>query len=113
MLADAKLMLENGRLKSAADRAYYTMFHAAQAAVSQEVARLPRSHKGLRTLFAQHFVGTNRVPRALSRDLTFAFELRQASSYEVSAEFGEGVVKETVERAEDFIVTIRQVLNMA
>lgn len=112
MLADARLMFENRRLKSAADRSYYAMFHAAQAAVSQEVARLPKSHKGLRTFFAKHFVATNRVPRDLSRDLTFAFELRQASSYEVSIEFGEDIVRETIERADNFITVIKKVLGV-
>lgn len=88
------------------------MFHAAQAALSLEVVRLPKSHKGVRTLFARQFVATQRVDRSLSRDLTFAFELRQASSYEVDAHFGGAVVNQVVEKAEAFITRIRQVLGV-
>ena len=73
MLADARFMRDSGRLKSAADRAYYAMFHAVQAALSQTGARPPKTHKGVRTLFARHVVATKKVPRTLSQDLTFAF----------------------------------------
>lgn len=110
MLTDARLMLQNGRLKSAADRAYYAMFHAARAAVSQEVPRLPKSHKAVRTLFAKHFIATQRTDRALSRDLTFAFELRQASSYEVEADVGEDVVQQVIDKAEAFVAAVKKLV---
>lgn len=91
MLADARLMLQNGHLKSAANRAYYAIYHAAQVSLAQEVARLPESHKGIRALFARYYVATHRVDRSLSRDLTFTFELGQASSYLVDASSGEEI----------------------
>lgn len=111
MLADAKLMLEHGRLESAADRAYYAMFHAAKAAVSIEVNKLPRTHKGVHTLFAQHFVATNKVDLSLHRDLTFGFELRLESSYEVDATFGEDVVQQLIAKADGFISQVRNVIG--
>ncbi len=110
MLADARLLLQHGRLKSAADRAYYAMFHAATAAVSLRVDRLPRSHKALRTLFAQHFIASGQLDRALSRDLAFAFELRQASSYEVDTAFGQETVQDLVDRVERFVATIQRLI---
>ena len=111
MLSDARLMYENTRLKSAADRAYYAMFHAAQAALAAEVERLPKSHSGTRTLFAQHLIATNRLDRSLSRDLTYAFELRQSSAYEVEATFGLEAVEEIIARAERFVQVIRVFLQ--
>ena len=40
-----------------------------------------------------------------------AFELRQASSYEVYASFGEDVVEELIEKAEEFVERIRQLMR--
>src|SRR3990172_6816347 len=50
MLADAKSLCDEGRLRSAADRAYYTMFHAAQAALAGRGEKAPRAPKGLRAM---------------------------------------------------------------
>jgi len=105
-------MRDSGRLKSAADRADSAMFHAAHAALSQTDARPPKTHKGTRTLFARHFVTTQKVPRTLSQDLTFAFDLRQATTYEVEAAFGEEAVDEVIRKAGAFVTCIQQLLSI-
>lgn len=54
---------------------------------------------------------TQRIDRALSRNLTFAFELRQASSYEVEAEVGEDVVRDVIGKAESFVAEIKKIIR--
>lgn len=117
MLADAWLLLQNRALESAADRAYYAMFHAAIAALSQEVPRLPESHDGLQMLFTMHFVRTNRVPQDLAGDLGRAFRLRQDSTYggdegRRDAELDEPKAAELVDKAEAFVAAMRRLLGM-
>src|SRR5581483_6681645 len=70
MLSDARLMMDNGRWESAADWAYYAMYHAAEAAVSQAGAEHPRTHDGMHTMFARLFTATGRLPREMARELS-------------------------------------------
>lgn len=86
------------------------MFHAAQAVLALEVERLPKSHRGMRTLFSQHLIATKKLDRQLSQDLAYAFELRQASTYEVESTFGLDAVEDVIEKAERFIQTVRPLI---
>lgn len=82
MLADARFNLAAGRVRSASDRAYYAMFHAAEAAVSLEPGvRMPRTHSGMHTVFLRLLVTPGRLPRTLADDLSRAMDLRHSSTY--------------------------------
>ena len=63
----------------AANRAYYAMFHAVQAALATTNVRMPRTHNATITLFSREFVRTGTLDRAHSRNLQDAFDLRQQS----------------------------------
>lgn len=108
MLSDAKWLLANDRLSSAADRAYYAMFHAAQAALAVRGVTAPRSHRGLRTQFGKHPVLTGVIEREYSRDLALAHQLRQESSYEIYATPESNSVSELVTKAGRFVERIEQ-----
>ncbi|MBI4499211.1 MAG: nucleotidyltransferase domain-containing protein [Chloroflexi bacterium] len=112
MLEQARLLLQHGHLRGVADRAYYAMFHAATAAVSQEVPRLPRTHDGLKTLFSLHFVATGRVARDAGSDLDDALRLRLAATYNPRAALDADAVVTLVEKAAAFIAAVRQLLGM-
>ena len=112
MLADAQLLLAHQRHNSAADRAYYAMFHAALAALFQAVPRLPTSHSGLRSIFGRALVDTRRVDRSLAKDLATAFNLRQNSTYNVAMVMDQAVVQTVVAKAEAFAAAMRQLLGV-
>ena len=103
MLSDAKLMLESDSYRSAVDRAYYAMFHAARAALHTESAVLPKSHAGLRNLFGQHFLVSGKLSKDLGQWLGQAFRLRQQGDYEVHADVSEEAAEEAVVNAEQFL----------
>lgn len=111
MLTDARLLFNNNRLKSAADRAYYSMFHAAQAALATHGIRVPRTHRGLRSQFGEHLVATGIIEREYSRDLTLAHEMRQESTYEAYATISVTAVAELIGKAEKFLQRIGQLVH--
>lgn len=111
MMRDAELMLEQGGFRTAADRAYYAMFHAARAVLYSADLDLPKTHVGLQHLFGQHFILTGKLPEELGRSLRRAFRLRQQSDYEVHASVEEAIVSETIELAINFIETTAKFLG--
>ncbi len=111
MIADAKLLLEGKRLKSAADRGYYAMFHAAHAALAANGVTAPRTHRGLRAEFSKQLVLPGMIEREYSRDLALGHQMRQESSYETYAEVDETAVSNLISRAEHFRTRIAQMVE--
>lgn len=111
MLADAQSLHAQGRLRSAADRAYYCMFHAAQAALAKYGFKAPRTHKGLRSQFGEKLVATGILERDYSRDLTMAQEVRQESTYEAYAPPDAEEVSDLIDRAGRFLGRVRKLVG--
>jgi len=113
MLADAKALHAEGRLRSAADRAYcrYSIFHAAQAALAKHGLKAPRTHKGLRSQFGERLIATGILEREYSRDLTKAFEMRQESTYEAYGSVTGDEMADLIARAERFVARIRALVG--
>lgn len=108
MLQDAKLMLKEESYRSAADRAYYAMFHAVRAAFHKDGVEIPKTHAGLRNLFGQHFLVIGKLPKDLGRWLGQAFRLRQQSDYEVHIRLAKEPVEQTVTNAEKFVQIVTE-----
>lgn len=70
MLEDARLLLEKNRSKSAADRAYQSMHHAAQGILYKLGVKLPKTHSGLISLFSKHVVKTGIIELEFGRMLS-------------------------------------------
>ena len=103
MLRDAKFMLQQQSYRSAADRAYYAMFHAVRAALYKDRVEIPKTHAGLRNLFGQHFLLVGKLPPDVGRWLGEAFRLRQQGDYEVLTHVAKETVEGTVINAEKFV----------
>jgi len=112
-LADARLCLEHSRLRSAINSAYYAMFHASQAILASRGIRPPKTHKGLRELLGREIIITDLLEKEFGRDLSEAFERRQASTYDIYANFGEEDVSEIVDKAERFVKRIKEIIDEA
>jgi uncharacterized protein (UPF0332 family) len=105
MLKDAKRLYEEKSLRSAADRAYYSMFHAAHAALAHQGVKAPRSHREL--------VSTGVIEREYSRDLTKAHEARQESTYEAYGQIDDQEVADLISGAEGFLARIKRLTTEA
>jgi uncharacterized protein (UPF0332 family) len=110
LLADARLLLERDRRRSAADRTYYAMFAAAQAALLQK-GITAKTHKGLKSQFSREFVKTGIVDRARIRDLEETFDARQASAYEAEFRLARDVLERYLEQAEAFIDRVTRLVE--
>jgi len=75
----------------------YAMFHASQAILASRGIRPPKTHKGLREMLGREIITTGLLEKELGRDLSEAFEMRQASTYDIYARFGEESVSEIVD----------------
>ena len=110
-LDDARYLVQDNRLKAAADRAYYAMFYAIQGALANAGVKRPKTHGGAISLFGKHYISTGKMDKEFAKDLRDAYNLRQQSDYEVFAVVGEEPVKEMVERARAFIYQVRILLQ--
>ncbi len=84
-LAAARLLLSNGAVEDACNRAYYAMFAAAHAALRASGILLPaastKTHRGLIGAFGLHLVQTGRLPKELGRSLNEVEQVRLLADY--------------------------------
>lgn len=113
-IASAKLLLNAGDGDGASNRAYYAMFDAARAALSELVpaaeAETIRTHNGLVSVFSLHLVKTGKVPVELGRNFNRVEEIRLVADYKGDAIDPEQA-KWAVEQADVFLQAIRDLLD--
>ena len=77
----AKLLAENGFWNSAVNRLYYALFYAVNAMlVVNEI--YPQSHSGMRSLFALHFIKTEKMDIKYGKLLAQLYDWRQKGDYD-------------------------------
>ncbi|AHE99170.1 HEPN domain-containing protein [Thioalkalivibrio paradoxus] len=104
-ITSAKLLLEDGDVDGACNRAYYAMFDAAKAALLHAATADPpvgRTHGGLIAAFSLHLVKTGLLPVALGRSLNRAHEVRQVADY-TGDQVSEEQARDMIEQAEFFV----------
>lgn len=111
-LKAAELCLVESLANSAASRAYYAMFQAAQSVLeAQGINRSEWSHKSLHSIFNQQLIHQRKVfPRVFRDYLTSALTVRQAADY------GEGgisvkIAQRQVRRASAFVKITAEILT--
>lgn len=109
----ARLLLEEGFEDSAADRAYYAMFYAAEALLAQQDLGYS-SHGAVHGAFGRLFAKTGELDAKYHGWFIHAFEARQLATYgaEGSGRSDPDRVRTWIERAEEFVETIRAYLAM-
>ncbi|MBI5565298.1 MAG: HEPN domain-containing protein [Chloroflexi bacterium] len=101
-LGSAELLLEHGDPESSVSRSYYAMFFCVQALLLTKSLTVS-SHKGLNSLFSEHFVKTGLLAREMSRELNRAFEKRQLGDYEFVFVLAEDEAREILDSATAFV----------
>ncbi len=94
---------------TAANRAYYAMLYAAQAALAGEAVDV-RSHGAVHAAFGARFAKTRRLDPALHRWLLDAFDLRLLADYDPMWSLEAASIQETVDQARHMIATIARFL---
>jgi uncharacterized protein (UPF0332 family) len=84
-LVSARLLLENGDIDGACNRAYYAMFDAARAALlaanAPTTPEIAKTHSGLITAFSLHLVKSGQVPVEFGKSLNRVADIRLVADY--------------------------------
>ena len=104
-LSDARYLQADARADAAISRAYYAALHAARAALLS-FGETPRTHHGVHTRFAFHFVATGRLERAVGDILTLSARERERSDYEALTVFDARAAADLIADVETFVRTV-------
>ena len=109
-IASAKLLLKDGDLDGACNRAYYAMFDAAHAALqwsgTEVDPAMTKTHRGLIAAFGQHLIKPGLLPIELGKLLNQVERIRLLADY-TGEEIDADKTHWAVQQAELFIKTVR------
>ena len=80
-LSSAKTLRETGDYRGAANRTYYTAYHAIRSILALDMVEFKR-HSGNISYFRQHYIKTGLFDVGLSEILTLASQTRNSSDYD-------------------------------
>lgn len=98
----AKKLFKSRDYEDAVSRAYYAVFHAAQALLLSEGEKA-ESHKGVVTLFGLLFVKTGKFNKNIGKYLANLKDDREMGDYEVFSYIDIKTAKTGVNEAKEFI----------
>lgn len=101
-LDDARLLADQERWASCANRLYYACFYAVSALLLRHDLESSK-HTGSRSFFNRYFVKTGEVSKELGKTFNDLYELRQEGDYVDLLHFEEDQVRPRVALAEVFV----------
>ena len=109
-LRASQLCLEGELVNSAASRAYYAMFQAAQVALELAgVARRQWSHATIQAAFTSELIRRRKIyPTTLRRELSDGLGVRRAADY-TDLGISRAIAHRLVRRAVVFVSTVQEV----
>lgn len=105
-LSAAKSLKETENYKSAANRAYYTVFHAMRAVLALNEIDMKR-HSGVISEFRRLYIKTGIFQSELSQIISSLFEIRSDSDYDDFFVISKDEVNEQIQNAEQFLTSVR------
>jgi len=109
-LGTAEKAVELGDYDTCASRCYYAMFYLAEAALLTK-SITASSHKGVITLFGQHFVKTGIFPRELGKALSEAYDKRLIGDYATGLALSREEAEELLLTARGFVQQVTEYLQ--
>lgn len=106
----ANLLFGKGFYREAISRAYYSMFHAAQALLVIKKV-YPKSHKGVIQKFGEEFVKPGLLERRMGHILSQAESMRLKADYDVGVKIDKEECEEILENCEFFISQIKETIK--
>jgi uncharacterized protein (UPF0332 family) len=111
-LESAVNLLSSGLHDDAANRAYYALYHAAEAALIFRGAD-PTSHRHLQSQFYHHLVQPGFVPASWHKSIIRAFEFRLMGDYSRVSSVSEESVAAVIAEAEEIIPRLAELARSA
>lgn len=109
-ISAAKSLLESENYKSAANRAYYTVFHAMRAVLAFDKIDM-KHHSGIIAEFRRLYIKTGIFDAELSKTISILSDSRNDSDYDDFYIVSKEEVTEQIKDAEYFLMKIKEFLN--
>ncbi len=109
-LSTAKQALNTEDYDSCVSRCYYAMFFVAEAALLTK-GLSASSHKGVISLFGEHFIKARILERNLGKALNDAYDTRLVGDYGVGFTVSKEQAQDLLETAEDFVWRLKNHLK--
>lgn len=109
-LAAARALLDGGFHADAISRAYYAMYHAAQALLEDENITV-KTHSGLIRMIGKEFVKEGRMTQSLGEALAMVEEKREQADYSMDSDLTKEDAERSIGDAQRFLQKARELLN--
>jgi uncharacterized protein (UPF0332 family) len=109
-LEAAKMLLNNRLYEDTVSRSYYSVLHAAKAALIK-IGVEPESHRAVRTMFSLHLIKPGKIEKEFAAILTAEYEDRELGDYDIDVDIESERADKRVRDAEAFIARIKQFLK--
>ena len=109
-ISAAKSLLESGNYKSAANRAYYTVFHAMRAVLAFDKIDM-KHHSGIIAEFRRLYIKTEIFSIELSKIISVLSDSRNDSDYDDFFIVSKEEVAEQIKDAELFLEKIKEYVS--
>ncbi len=106
----AKILLSVDNYKSAANRSYYTVFHAMRAVLAFDEIDM-KHHSGIISEFRKLYIKTGIFDAKLSQIISLLFNIRTDSDYDDFFVINKEEVEEQIENAKFFLETVESYLS--
>lgn len=101
-LQSAKILMENGDYKGAANRSYYCVFHCIRGILALEGKDF-KKHSGLIAYFRKEYIKTGKLDISLSDIISDLFQIRTESDYDDYYVISHAEVQEQIQNASYFL----------
>ena len=110
-LEAAKLLLENNKLKSAANRAYYCIFHSMRAVLAIDNVDF-KHHSAVISYFRREYIKTGIFDKKLSNIIQTSSIIRNSSDYDDFYLISKNDAKIQIDNAEIFYTAIEKYIGI-
>ena len=110
-IESAKLLMNAGDYKGAANRSYYAIFHAMRSVLALEEVDFSK-HSGVSAYFRKMYIKTGIFDVELSDIISMAFETRSDSDYDDFYVISKEEVEEQITNAEKFCEEVQGYLRL-
>jgi uncharacterized protein (UPF0332 family) len=107
---EVDLLVEKGYWNAAANRLYYSIFHAVSALLIHDGIRI-KSHKGAGVMLNQHYIQTNMISPELGKLYRRLELMREESDYNCFYNTSPEELKKELEPARELIKTIAKMVS--
>jgi len=109
-IKEAEAMLANNFYNAAVNRIYYACYYAVNAILLKN-SITAKTHKGIRQMFAVHYIQTGLISKEMGRFFTTLYDNRQTGDYDDFILYDLETVELMLPKAKAFINTIVELLE--